>query len=176
MPWLLIAASLFCVSLLTAIGVTASMGGGKGDLAETPVVTSTPEAPKCVPCVKPDPQGSESGKPNKVPNVTDLTMSKTEMQLPCSEESAKARDTAVEVTTTAEDADGDVLTYVYTVTGGRVVGVGKNVHWNFLGIKPGTYEIIAGVDDGCGVCGRTEKKTVSVLECSSAVDGSGVLH
>jgi hypothetical protein len=71
----------------------------------------------------------------------------------------------VQVTTTAVDPENDVLTYNYTVTGGRIVGQGANVSWDLTGAAPGTYTITAGVDDGCGVCGQTQTRTITVRAC-----------
>ena len=75
----------------------------------------------------------------------------------------------VGVSTSASDPDNDVLTYNYTVSGGRIVGQGANVQWDMTGVQKGTYTITAGVDDGCGVCGKTETKTVTIEECSDCV-------
>ena len=55
------------------------------------------------------------------------------------------------------------------VSGGRIVGSGANVQWDLSGVGKGTYTITTGVDDGCGVCGKTETKTVTVEECSDCV-------
>jgi hypothetical protein len=73
------------------------------------------------------------------------------------------------VTTTAVDPENDVLTYNYTVSGGRIVGQGANVSWDLTGAQPGTYTITAGVDDGCGVCGKTQTRTITVTECRCEV-------
>lgn len=73
--------------------------------------------------------------------------------------------TTVNVSTTAVDPEGDVLTYRYTVSGGRIVGSGANVQWDLAGATPGTYTITAAVDDGCGFCGQTQTRTVTVAEC-----------
>jgi hypothetical protein len=62
-----------------------------------------------------------------------------------------------------------VLTYNYTVSGGRIVGQGANVSWDLTGAQPGTYTITAGVDDGCGVCGKTQTRTITVTECDCEV-------
>jgi hypothetical protein len=70
-----------------------------------------------------------------------------------------------QVATTAVDPENDVVTYNYTVSGGRIVGQGKKVHWDLTGIAPGTYTIIAGVDDGCGICGQTQTQTITVKTC-----------
>lgn len=68
----------------------------------------------------------------------------------------------IDITTTAVDPENDVLVYNYTVTGGRIIGSGAKVKWDLTGVRPGTYTITAGVDDGCGLCGATVTKTVVV--------------
>ena len=108
--------------------------------------------------------------PNQWANVTALTFDRTSVSLPCAPGTIPAEGTTcpeptVRVTTTAVDPENDVLTYNYTVSGGRIVGQGANVTWDLSGVRPGTYTITAGVDDGCGVCGKTETKTIEVTEC-----------
>jgi hypothetical protein len=71
----------------------------------------------------------------------------------------------VTVNTTAVDPEGDVLTYNYTVSAGRVVGTGATVSWDLGGVAPGSYTITAGVDDGCGICGKTMTQTVNIVNC-----------
>jgi hypothetical protein len=108
-------------------------------------------------------------------NVTALSVSDTEIVLPCAPglrpaEGATCDDaTTVTVTTTATDAENDVLTYNYTVSGGRIVGTGANVQWDLSGVAPGSYTITAGVDDGCGLCGQTQTQTIRVVECPNCV-------
>jgi hypothetical protein len=72
---------------------------------------------------------------------------------------------SVGVSVRASDPENDVLTYNYTVSGGRITGSGSNVTWDMSGLRPGTYTITAGVDDGCGTCGKTVTETVVVREC-----------
>ena len=109
--------------------------------------------------------------PNQFANVTNLTLSQTEVVTPCPsgfvprEGVACSDNMTVQVTTTAVDPENDVLTYNYTVTGGRIVGQGANVSWDLTGAAPGTYTITAGVDDGCGVCGQTQTRTITVRAC-----------
>ena len=103
-------------------------------------------------------------------NVTALTLSDSEVVLPCpagtrSTSGACNDSTSITVATTATDTENDVLTYNYTVSGGRIVGTGANVSWDLSGAQAGTYTITAGVDDGCGLCGKTETKTVSITPC-----------
>ncbi len=103
-------------------------------------------------------------------NVTNVTVSENEVWLPCppgqQSRSGKCNDEMnVNVTTTATDQEGDTLVYNYTVSGGRIVGTGANVTWDMSGVRPGTYTITAGVDDGCGICGETKTTTIEVKEC-----------
>jgi hypothetical protein len=78
--------------------------------------------------------------------------------------------TMINVTTTAVDPDNEPLVYNYTVSGGRIVGTGKDVQWDLSGVSPGTYTITAGVDDGCGLCGQTQTKTITIAECTNCVN------
>jgi hypothetical protein len=69
---------------------------------------------------------------------------------------------SISVVASAIDAENDVVTYNYVVSGGRIVGTGSKVVWDLTGVPPGTYTITAGVDDGCGICGRTATKSITV--------------
>ncbi len=110
-------------------------------------------------------------RPNVPANVTNLTVSQTTVTTGCAaglipREGTTCNDNmTVTVTTTAVDVENDVLTYNYTVTGGRIVGTGANVSWDLTGVAPGTYTVTAGVDDGCGICGQTKTQTVTVAAC-----------
>ena len=111
---------------------------------------------------------------NQPANVTGLTLSDSTIDLPCppgfrSQSGACNDSTSISVTTTAVDPENDVLTYNYTVSGGRVVGTGATVSWDLSGVQPGTYTITAGVDDGCGICGKTQTQTVTIRECPDCV-------
>ncbi|MFN0141790.1 MAG: hypothetical protein ACKVQW_17080 [Pyrinomonadaceae bacterium] len=107
---------------------------------------------------------------NKPPSVDSVTISDTMIMLPCppgtrSESNSCNDNRTVDVATRASDPENDVLTYNYTVSGGRIVGQGANVQWDLSNAQPGTYTITTGVDDGCGVCGKTETKTIEVKAC-----------
>ena len=112
---------------------------------------------------------------NQWANVTGLTVSDETITLPCPPGQVPAEgqtcedNTTVSVSTTAVDPEGDVLTYNYTVSGGRIVGSGANVEWDLSGLTPGTYTITAGVDDGCGLCGQTQTRTVTVEACPECI-------
>ena len=103
-------------------------------------------------------------------NVNSVTLSDTVITLPCppgrSSKSGQCNDNkTINVSTSASDPENDVLTYNYTVSGGRIVGTGANVQWDLSSAQAGTYTITTGVDDGCGVCGKTDTKTIKVEEC-----------
>lgn len=78
----------------------------------------------------------------------------------------------IEIWTEASDPQNDVLTYLYHITGGEIIGEGKKVIWDLSDVKPGEYKITAGVNDGCGVCGQTKTRVVYVVECPK-VSGEG---
>lgn len=112
---------------------------------------------------------------NGFADVTNLSVSESKVIIPCApgerpREGVNCSDNqAVTVATTAVDPENDVLTYNYTVSGGRISGSGANVSWDLSGVNPGTYTITAGVDDGCGVCGKTQTKTITVEKCDCFV-------
>lgn len=101
-------------------------------------------------------------------NVIDLTLSTNEISIGC-EKSAEKKNcsddkTKVSVVTRAVDPENDVLSYNYNVSGGEIVGSGAEVVWNLSGVPAGTYTITAGVDDGCGICGRTVTQTIVIKQ------------
>jgi hypothetical protein len=110
-------------------------------------------------------------EPMPVANLTDMILSKEEIVVDCGanlpkEAQSCSYDLQITVEAKAESSDPtDVLTYNYTVSGGKIIGTGANITWDLSGAKPGTYTITAGVDNGCGVCGTTRTETVIVKEC-----------
>jgi hypothetical protein len=111
----------------------------------------------------------EFPKVNVAPNVESVTLSDTVVNLPCPAGTTSAAGCSdnhtISVATRATDPENDVLTYNYTVSGGRIVGTGANVSWDLSGVGAGTYTITTGVDDGCGVCGKTNTQTITVRQC-----------
>lgn len=95
-----------------------------------------------------------SGCVHYVAHVEELTLDRSEIG------ASSVR--TLSVTTDARDPENDVLTYNYVISGGTIKGRGANVVWDLTGVLPGTYTITAGVDDGCGICGKTVTKTVVV--------------
>ena len=100
-------------------------------------------------------------------NVTELTLSGTEIIAGCNNDEEKNRSGSVDkqkvlVKTTAVDPESDVLTYNYIVSARKIIGAGANVVWDLSSVKSGVYIITAGVNDGCGVCGKTKPEMVTV--------------
>jgi len=108
--------------------------------------------------------------PNKPANVEALTLSTDRITIGCPpgqvSDSGCTDSRTISVTTRAVDPENDVLTYNYTVSGGRIVGQGANVSWDLSGAHTGTYTVTSAVDDGCGVCGATKTQTVTVAQCA----------
>jgi hypothetical protein len=113
---------------------------------------------------------------NPPANVESVTLGEKTVTVPCppgyhpAPGSNCSDDMSVSVSTVARDPDNDVLTYNYTVSGGRIVGQGANVTWDLSGMQPGTYTVTVGVDDGCGVCGQTKTETITVAQCNCVPD------
>jgi len=116
----------------------------------------------------------ETGLPIPLSNVNELILSKEEITADCvtndlSKTKASFDYTKIAIESKASSTDPTyVLTYNYTVSGGKIIGNGANVIWDLTGVKPGEYIITASVDNGCGGCGKTVTKTVFVRtpDCS----------
>ncbi len=126
----------------------------------------------CKPCYRPT-EDENVRIENKSPDVTALNLDSVELTIPLPEGSPPthvdySREMLVNVETYAEDPEGDILIYSYTVSGGRIVGTGSKVTWDLNKVMPGTYTLTAGVDDGCGLCGKRGTRTIIVRENESA--------
>jgi hypothetical protein len=99
--------------------------------------------------------------------VNDLELSQTEIIAACpltNNSCANDRQQIIEVKTTAVEIEN--AKYVYTISGGKIIGSGRNVFWDLTGAEPGIYKITAGVDDGLGVIGATQTRQVKIVECA----------
>ena len=110
-----------------------------------------------------------------IPDVTGVEVEQSKVTLPCpagtvSKSGGCKDDQTVGVkTAVGNNPDNEVLTYNYTVSGGRIAGSGSGVNWDLSGVRPGTYTITAAVDNGCGFCGKTQTKTIVVEACPDCV-------
>ena len=98
-------------------------------------------------------------------NVTGLFLSRREVSADCAGKKAVClEDKRIGVYAEGTDPENDPLIFQYNVSGGKIIGQGDKVVWDLTGEKPGVYTVTAGVDDGCGVCGYTQTRTVTVIE------------
>lgn len=107
---------------------------------------------------------------NYPPVVNKVNLSRTEITAACSTLESQSGNScadglkSVEVSTEASDPENDVLSYVYTVSGGKIVGDGAKVVWDMSGVRPGIYTVMASVDDG-GYPVNPIVRQVRVVEC-----------
>lgn len=78
----------------------------------------------------------------------------------CSEDELK-----VGVKTLLKDAEKNNLQYYYTVSGGKIIGEGAEVIWDFSKVRPGKYTITASVGIDYVIKAKTVTKTVELQEC-----------
>lgn len=57
------------------------------------------------------------------------------------------------------------MTYVYVPSGGKIIGEGRKVIWDFIGARPGNYSLTVGIGIKNIIRGKTVTKTVTVAEC-----------
>ncbi|MDQ3800095.1 MAG: hypothetical protein M3384_11620 [Acidobacteriota bacterium] len=108
----------------------------------------------------------ESQSACKLPvSVTTLELSRTEVPAICPTDNSSCMQ-IIEVRTVAIDDENSENKYVYTISGGKIIGSGANVQWDLSGLKPGTYIITAAVDTGSpwGILGQTKTREVKVIE------------
>lgn len=107
--------------------------------------------------------------PNSPAKIVKLDLSKSKIFLPCPPKAWTPKlcsdDFIIDVHADAVDADNDALIHKYTVSAGKIIGQGARVKWDLSGVKVGTYELRAEVDDGCGFCGESKNVFVEVKEC-----------
>lgn len=102
---------------------------------------------------------------NKPADVTALSLSRIELI----SETVHNQELKTAVSTEHADPEGDVVTFNYEVTAGKIVGQGAKVTWDFTGVPPGTYTITAWVNDGCGKCGEAKTRRIEILECAGCM-------
>jgi len=102
----------------------------------------------------------EEDPPNTAPTIASVVVAPT---------SVNANGIAT-VTTTASDANGDALTYSYTVSGGSIVGNGASASWTAAS-QEGAYSVTVTVSDGLG--GQASANgALTVLAATTQVTGT----
>lgn len=109
-------------------------------------------------------------KPKEGEGVQDVMLDKTEAILACPGRKSKTgycdeEGRKINIHTIAENAEKNGLQFYYLVSGGKIIGSGKDVVWDFTNAKSGKYIIAVGVGKNGTIQGSLKTKTVSVFEC-----------
>ena len=72
----------------------------------------------------------------------------------------------IQLAANAHDADNEVLTYTWSVTGGKISGEGGNVTWDLTGSQPGSYVATVQVSDGTN-SPVSSSATVTIAKCAA---------
>jgi hypothetical protein len=101
---------------------------------------------------------------NTPPDVVAVTMDKSRIEQWCPVRPRDSGDQSesVRIKSEAVDPDGDVIAYVYEVTGGRVVGQGASIVWDLIDVRPGNYSITVRAEDGSLKKGTAMTKNIKV--------------
>jgi hypothetical protein len=84
-------------------------------------------------------------KPNQPPTITSLTIDGS----PPAEENRTRQWITKTIQCTAQDPDGDNLSFLWRATGGKITGKGNSVSWTSPGVN-GDYTVTVTVTDGRG--------------------------
>ena len=107
--------------------------------------------------------------PNQPPVVNAVRPSISSVLRPCPPptlpENCTPTGDSVTLVADASDVDNDQLLYVWSVTGGRLTGEGRQVTWDLSGVQNGTYTATVEVNDG-NMHKATGSATVTVADCT----------
>lgn len=119
--------------------------------------------------------GSKILNPKPTPKnkiaIRDVSLDRANAELRCDngitlrEGAVCAEDPSIKITTSVNNPKNAEITYYYMVTGGKIVGQGANVSWDFRGARPGTYTVTVGIGDKSKIFGETITKTVQIRDC-----------
>jgi hypothetical protein len=97
-------------------------------------------------------------RPNQPPTITGLAIDGS----PPAEENRVRQWITKTIQCTAQDPDGDNLSYLWRATGGKITGEGNTVGWTSPGVN-GNYTVTVVVTDGRG--GKAEASIVFKVLC-----------
>lgn len=104
-----------------------------------------------------------------ITEVENISFDKTSATLWCPvdfvNEICKKDAQKIQITTSVKNPENKNLTYYYIVSGGKIIGQGANVTWDFADMPPGMYSITVGVGNNGIVHGNTITKTANIQEC-----------
>jgi hypothetical protein len=104
--------------------------------------------------------------PNASDNLFRMELDRNKFILPCPPgwrcRQSYADSAPIVVTISNNGEDNNSLRYKYTTSGGRVIGEGAKVNWDFPNFQPGTYTITVVIADKSGNELQTITKTMTV--------------
>ena len=108
-----------------------------------------------------------------ITNVPILTLERKQVIIPCPPEYSESTRSCPDNTIINVQANAGVRkrrepVFKYTVSGGRIIGKGKNVQWDLSGARPGIYSLRVNIDDGKKITESTE--TIEVIKCNCGGD------
>jgi hypothetical protein len=79
--------------------------------------------------------------------------------------SCPKKDQVISISSIVKNNRDNGLEYFYIPTGGRIIGHGPNVTWDFDNVRPGKYELTVGIGKDYLLFGKTITKTIELKEC-----------
>lgn len=105
--------------------------------------------------------------------VESVSFDKEKVTLACpwvslrSKQPCPPEDRKIMVSTISPNAEKNSWNYYYFVTGGKIIGEGANVVWDFTGVRPGDYLITIGVGKDGVIKGNYVSKMVVAYSCEN---------
>jgi hypothetical protein len=120
-----------------------------------------------------NPMATLTPKPKSSAEIQSVALSRDEVIIPCPlpksgikrEGSLCDDDMLINIATTASHPQNTELIYYYTISGGQIIGKGKNVTWDLNGVSEGYYSITVGIGDDTKFFDASVTKTIKVQEC-----------
>lgn len=109
-------------------------------------------------------------KPKKVAEIEKIELDKTELIISCPPGYSKNRfcedyDMSVNISTFVKNPKNLALSYNYTVSGGKIIGEGKDVVWNLKRVYSGNYTITVSISGKGKVSKTTVTRNLKVITC-----------
>ncbi len=113
-------------------------------------------------------------KPKKVAEIEKIELDKTEVIIPCppiednrfTNNRCFKEDRLVKVFTSVNNPKKLALSYSYTVSGGKIIGVGENVVWDLKGVNSGTFTITVSISGKGRISKETKTQTIKMTACN----------
>jgi hypothetical protein len=78
-------------------------------------------------------------------------------------------DGIVKVKTSVNNPKSIALSYIYSVSGGQIIGSGAEISWNLKGVRPENYTITVEIKGKRRVSSEIKSKKIKVIECDCPV-------